>query len=101
MSDSPSMLMAVTTLATREDARDMAHELVRRHLAACVQIHEIESVYEWKGAVVQDAEWRLMVKTRADAYPAVEVAICELHRYELPAVFAVPVSHASTAYRTG
>ncbi|MBS3997075.1 MAG: divalent-cation tolerance protein CutA [Hydrogenophaga sp.] len=98
MTDSAPMLMVVTTVATREEARGMAHELVRRHLAACVQIHAIESVYEWNGTVAQDAEWRLMLKTRADVYPAVEAAILELHRYELPAVFAVPVSQASTAY---
>lgn len=94
----PMLAVITTTATTRDDARRIAHELVRRGLVACAQINEIESVYAWKGAVAQETEWRLVLKTLAERYPAVEAAIRELHSYELPAIYALPVTEASADY---
>jgi len=94
----PELLLVITTTGSREEARRLAHELVRRRLVACAQISEIESVYEWQGAVAQEPEWRLLLKTEASRYPALQAAIRELHSYELPAIVAVPVSAALPAF---
>lgn len=95
----PSSLLAVfTTTASREDARRIASALVERGLVACAQLSDIESVYRWKGSLQQEPECRLMLKTTAARYAAVEAAIRELHAYELPAVFAVPVTQAFGSY---
>ena len=37
-------IAVVTTVASREDARRLAHTLVERKLAACAQISEIELI---------------------------------------------------------
>lgn len=94
----PELLLVFTTVASRDEARRLAHALVQRRLVACAQISEIESVYEWQGAVAQEPEWRLLLKTEASRYPALEAAIRELHSYELPAIVAVPVSAALPAF---
>ena len=93
-----SILAVLTTVASREEARRIAATLVQRGLAACAQISEIESVYFWKGAVRQDPEFRLLLKTTVAQYPAVESAIRELHSYELPAIFAFAIEHAYGPY---
>jgi periplasmic divalent cation tolerance protein len=100
MSQNPSedpvaLIEIATTVATREEALRLAHALVSQGLAACVQVEPITSVYRWQGQVHEDAEHRLTGKTTAGRYAAAEAALRALHPYQLPAIQAVPVSHAS------
>ncbi len=92
------MLVVFTTLPNADSARAMARMLVERHLVACAQVEGIESFYRWQGAVQHEPEHRLMLKTTANRYPAVEAAIREQHPYELPAIYAVPVAQAFEPY---
>jgi periplasmic divalent cation tolerance protein len=88
----------VTTCATRDEALRIAHALVERRLAACVQLSAIDSVYRWEGQVQQDPEVRLVVKTLEARYDEVERAIRELHPYALPQIVAVRLDRALPAY---
>ena len=92
------LIAVVTTLATRDDARRIAWDLVERGLVACAQLSDIESVYAWQGAVQQEPEVRLLMKTTADRYADVEAAIRAMHPYDLPAIYALPVTAALPAY---
>jgi periplasmic divalent cation tolerance protein len=94
----PALLEICTTVATHDDALRLAHLMVNQGLAACVQIDAITSVYRWQGAVHQEPEHRLTLKTTASHWPAVEAALKAAHPYELPAIYAVAVSEASAAY---
>lgn len=93
-----SVLIAYTTVGTREDAQRIARALVERRLAACVQIGQIDSVYRWNGAVQQEPECRLVIKTTRARYAALELALRELHPYELPAIHALDPVHVLPAY---
>src|SRR4051794_13536133 len=93
------LLLVVTTVGDRDEASRLARTLVERGLAACAQISAIDSYYAWQGAVEHDAEYRVLFKTSAVAYDAVERAIRELHSYELPAIHAIPVERAWEPYR--
>ncbi|MEY4761245.1 MAG: hypothetical protein RLZZ200_1101 [Pseudomonadota bacterium] len=95
---STDLIAIVTTLATRDDARRMARELVGQGIVACAQLSDIESIYRWRGDVQQEPEVRLLLKTTASRYGDVEAAIRALHPYDLPALFALPVSDASADY---
>ena len=92
------LLMVYTTVTNSEDAQMLARSAVERHLAACVQIEAIQSVYRWKGKVQSEPEQRILFKTTKTLYQQLESMIAELHPYELPAIFATPVVAASTAY---
>lgn len=88
------MLAVLTTVDDESMARRIAHALVERRLAACVQVSAIESHYRWRGSVQQDREYRILCKTTAERYAALEAAIVELHPYELPAIFALEAARA-------
>ena len=88
----------LTTIDSVERAQAIASALVERKLAACVQISEVESVYSWQGAVQRQREFRILVKTLAGRYADAEAAIRELHTYELPAIYAVPVTDVFAPY---
>jgi len=74
-----------TTAGSEEEARRIAHSLVERHFAACVNIvPQVTSVYRWRGKVEEAREWLLIVKTSAAAFGQVCQAVAELHSYEVP-----------------
>lgn len=88
-----------TTAGSQEEARKIAHALVERRLAACVNIvPQIESVYRWQEKVETATEWLLIIKTRADSFAHVRNAIKELHSYELPECVMVEVDGGSEQY---
>ncbi len=93
-----SIIAVFTTIDSLEHARAIAHALVTRKLAACAQISSIKSVYEWQGAVQDDAEYRIVIKTTAERYDEVEAAIVELHTYDLPAIYALAAERAFDPY---
>jgi periplasmic divalent cation tolerance protein len=91
-------LALITTLATREDARRIGRELVERRLAACAQISAIDSVYRWQGAIHEEPEFRLLLKTTEARCAALEQALLELHPYELPAIHAFELERPHPPY---
>jgi periplasmic divalent cation tolerance protein len=95
---SEALLIVLTTVATREQAQALARALVEDGLAACAQIHAIDSLYRWQGALQQEPEFRILFKTTAARYADVEAALRQRHPYELPAIVALPVSAASDAF---
>ncbi len=96
---SPDLLLVVTSVGTEEQALDIAHTLVRRRLAACVNILPgVRSVYRWKGKVQSDGELVLFVKTLAANFEAVRGVITALNAYELPEIVAFPPGAADRAF---
>ncbi len=93
-----SLIAVFTTVGDEEQAQHIAREMVKRRLVACAQIEAIESVFHWQGALCQEREFRLMLKTTAGNYAAVESAIRELHPYELPAIHAVALDRVFEPY---
>lgn len=92
-------LMVYCTCPDRERAERIAAALVDERLAACVNILPgVTSVYRWEDGRQTDAELLLIVKTRGEAYPALEARIRELHPYEVAEVIALPIARGSAAY---
>src|SRR5262249_55476187 len=91
--------IVLTTAGSAEEARNLAHALVDRNLAACVNIvPQIESVYRWQGKVERASEWLLVIKTQASAFPGVRATIEALHSYEMPECIMLEVSEGSREY---
>ncbi len=85
-------VLIVTTLAKRAEAELMARAMVEAHLAACVQILPIRSVYRWKGKVEAQAELLLMAKTRQGLAAELIKWIRHHHPYELPEILQWPIT---------
>ncbi|WP_131105862.1 divalent-cation tolerance protein CutA [Ornithinimicrobium sufpigmenti] len=97
--DSPGLLEVRVAVPDTETGLALAHSLVARQLAACVQvIGPITSVYSWQGETQQGDEWLLLMKTTEDAFEALSAVIVEEHSYEVPEILGVPVTHALPEY---
>ena len=93
------MIMVVSNMPNAEVATAIAHELVGRQLAACVNILPgVHSVYRWQGAVEEASEVTVLIKTRRACYAALEAAITTLHPYDVPEILAFPISGGLPAY---
>ena len=82
----------LTLTSNLDEAKKIAHTLVKNKLAACVNIiPNITSVYEWKGEICEDGEYLISIKTRKDKFDAVKESILQNHSYELPAILMLPI----------
>ena len=91
--------LVITNLPDRESAGRLAHLLVEKRLAACVNIlSPCRSVYRWKGKTEDAEEIPLLIKTARDRYAELEAAIRAAHPYELPEIIAVPLAGGLPAY---
>ena len=90
--------LAMTTTASREDAEALAEAIIANKLAACVQIAEITSVYEWEGKLNKSAEFLLMIKGRADRFAKLREFVLAQHRYELPELVRIDIADGNPAY---
>jgi periplasmic divalent cation tolerance protein len=91
--------IVLSTVDSRESAQKIAHELVERRLAACVNIVSgVESIYRWKGKIESAQELLLVIKTTSDRFEQVQDALRELHPYELPECVMVKIEQGSAEY---
>jgi periplasmic divalent cation tolerance protein len=91
--------IVLSTAGSEQEAHKIAHTLVKRRLAACVNIlPQVQSIYRWKGEIESAQEWLLLIKTRADKFPAVRDAIGELHSYEVPECIVLEIEDGSPPY---
>lgn len=98
MANDHNYCVAMTTTGNEEDALSLARQLVDAHLGACVQILDIRSVFVWEGAVNDEKEQLLLIKTRSDLYEKVEAFIGEHHPYDVPEILQVPVTGGFASY---
>lgn len=88
----------ILSTAGEREARGIAQALVMQHLAACVNIIPVESVYRWKGKLCEDREHLLIIKTVTSNADSVMHEIRNLHSYELPEMIVLPVSGGYLPY---
>ena len=99
MSDPTPDVRVVLCTAPREAAPDLARALVDRRLVACVNLlPEVRSFYRWEGAVQDDPEALLVMKTTAEGVDALLRELPALHPYDVPEILALPVAAAHAAY---
>jgi periplasmic divalent cation tolerance protein len=98
MTEAESFLV-FTTAESMEQAEEIADALLRRRLAACVQlVGPIRSKYWWKGEMAVASEWMCLIKTtRACLDPLADV-IRATHTYDVPEMTATPITHGDAAY---
>jgi len=92
-------VLATTTTAGLEDARNIARRLVETKLAACVQIVEpIISVYRWQGKIEEEGEVLLLIKSKQDLISRIAELLDEIHPYDVPELIATPIVEGSSSY---
>ncbi len=93
------LVLLYVTCADGDEAKAIAHTLVDERLAACANIlGPMTSVYRWEGAIQEDGETLMILKTVASKIERLQERIGELHPYDLPEILVLNVCGGSPAY---
>ncbi|WP_302080888.1 divalent-cation tolerance protein CutA [Salinibaculum rarum] len=79
-------MVTLYVTAPESAADDIARTIVDERLAACVNAVPCESTYRWDGAVHEDSEVILLVKTTSDAVDRLTDRLESLHPYDVPCI---------------
>lgn len=87
------------TVPDEETGAAIARAVVEAKLAACANLFPaVRSFYVWEGAVQDEQEHVLILKTRSDRFEALRQRIRSLHPYEVPCIVAVPLVDGDPEY---
>ncbi|MGZ8137610.1 MAG: divalent-cation tolerance protein CutA [Methylococcaceae bacterium] len=87
------------TCPDKDTAKKLAHLLVEKKLAACVNILPgVTSIYEWEGQIESVQEHLLLIKSTQDNYRTIEANLFKHHPYEIPEIIAVPIERGLPEY---
>ena len=91
--------MVLTTCPDDTVATRLARDLVEAGLAACVsRVGPVHSTFRWQGAIQDEPEVLLVIKTVSTRYPELEMRLKSLHPYDVPEIIALPLIRGSAEY---
>jgi periplasmic divalent cation tolerance protein len=99
MKNHENFCIIITSCNNKEIKDNIVKILLKKKLAACIQVSNAESSYVFKGKVHNDDEIIIKIKTRLSLYSKVEEIIKELHDYQIPQIIAVPMLKVSDDYK--
>lgn len=87
------------TMPNLDAAKILAHKIVDKDLAACVNIiPQVTSIYKWEGKVNEDSELLLMIKTTTENVDKLSKFVRENHSYSVPEIISVKIDNGNEAY---
>jgi len=94
-----AVIAVLTNLPDSESAFNLAREVVHLRLAACANVlSPATSFYRWEGAEEKASEVPVLIKSTAERYSDLELAIKRLHPYTLPEIVAWPIERGLPEY---
>lgn len=92
-------IVVLTTCPDDTIATRLARDLVEAGLAACVsRVGPVHSTFRWQGAIQDEPEVLLVIKTVSGRYPELEMRLKSLHPYDVPEIIALPLIRGSAEY---
>ena len=87
------------TVPSQDEGKRLARLLLEKKAAACVNlIPQVTSMYWWEGAIQEDAELLLMVKTHQDQLDELIELIRDNHPYKVAEVISLPIETGNPPY---
>ncbi len=95
----PGALLVYVTTPDEASAVGLARLLLEERLCACANvIPGLRSLYRWEGAIADEAEVLLILKTLPELAEDVARRVRESHPYTVPAILFLPVVGGHQGY---
>lgn len=92
-------IVILCTVPDVECARNIAAILIEEKLAACCNIIQgLLSIYKWQGALKEDNELLLIIKSTAEKFSLLESRITKLHPYDTPEIIGTEFNYSNDKY---
>ncbi|WP_263969691.1 divalent cation tolerance protein CutA [Prochlorococcus marinus] len=76
----------ISTELNKKSAKKIAKLLIKKKLAACVSLKDINSIYEWEGKVVEVNEVEITIKSKLELKNDLIVFLRKMLSYDLPQI---------------
>ncbi|MDP3731866.1 MAG: divalent-cation tolerance protein CutA [Candidatus Omnitrophota bacterium] len=87
------------TAANKKEAEKIASALIKKKLAACVNIIDnVNSLFRWQGKVDNAKEALLIIKSRKALMNNLIKKVKSLHSYAVPEIIALPIISGDKDY---
>jgi len=91
-------VIIISTYPDKKTVTKTANELVKKRLAACVNISKISSIYSWKGKIENTSEFLVLFKTTQKNKNALKKTIKKMHPYDIPEIAEINISSINQPY---
>jgi periplasmic divalent cation tolerance protein len=92
-------IVVLVTASTEEEAAKIGRSLVDSGLAACANlIPRVRSIFRWEGAIAEEQECLMILKSRAELFEELASSVKKLHSYTVPEIIALPIVLGSVEY---
>jgi len=92
-------LIITCSCPSHEEAAAIARTLLEQKLIACAQLSApVRSLYWWQGAIQDENEVIVTMKSLDSLYARIERAILARHSYQVPEIVAWPLTMVSPSY---
>ncbi len=99
MKDGREFRIVMSTAGSEDEGAQIAKSLLERKLCACVNlIPKVRSLYRWEGAIQDDAEVLLIMKTTKEKLGRLCEHLTEQHSYDVPEVISIALDQGSAPY---
>ncbi len=91
--------VVLVTAKNKKEAKGIAERLIKKRLAACVNIiNNVESLFRWQGKIDSALEVLLIIKTKQGKIGKVISQVKAVHSYEVPEIISLPISSGFKPY---
>ena len=91
-------VIIVSTFPSKQSVTSIANQIVKKKLAACVNITKISSVYTWMGKIVNQDEYLALFKTTKKNQLTLKKELEKLHPYDVAEIAEINVESINQPY---
>ena|SRR3989338_313948 len=92
------MISVYITCKNSAEAKKIAKYLLSKRLIACANIFPAESIFRWRGKIVEQKEAAMLCKARKKDFEAIEKEVKRLHSYKVPCITAFEWARSSREF---
>jgi periplasmic divalent cation tolerance protein len=94
-----SVMFVYATAGDVSEAERIGRTVVAERLAACANVlGGMKSIYWWQGAVQEDSEAVLILKTTEERAPGLVARVKALHSYDCPCIETIAVGGGNPSF---
>ncbi len=91
-------VIIISTFPSKQSVTTISNKLIKKKLAACVNMTKISSVYTWKGKVENQNEYLAFFKTTKKNQSTLKKELKKLHPYDVPEIAEINVESINQPY---
>ncbi|MEK6968372.1 MAG: divalent-cation tolerance protein CutA [Nanoarchaeota archaeon] len=91
-------MMVYVTCKDLTEARYISSHLLESKLVACSNFFPVQSMYSWKGEIVEEAEYVIIMKSVKKNFDRIKREILKTHSADVPCIVSYEIKEGHEDY---